>query len=200
VKDDVLMSELSTRDRIFNTATDLFKEKGYNEVTINDICEACEITKSTFYYHLKSKQEIILHYYDHIIQNLTPILVEMLGISSPWEQTLLLFDSLIDKIMELGYDINSQLMITNLQENHGIFDLRKDLADIAIRIIQKGQEAQQIRNPSNPELLYEAAAYMFTGYEFMWCTLKGNFDWKGKFFSSLENIFDVDPTIRTLSK
>ena len=193
------MSELSTKDKVFNIATELFKEKGYNEVTINDICEACEITKSTFYYHLKSKQDIILHYYDHIISNLTPVLIQMLDISSPWEQTVLLFDSLMQNIMELGYDINSQLMITNLQENRGIFDLREDLADIALRIIQKGQEAQQIRNPSSPGHLYEAAAYMFTGYEFMWCSLKGNFDWRGKFFSSLENMFDVEPSLRKYS-
>lgn len=161
------MSELTTKDRIFHTASKLFREKGYNEVTINDISEACGITKSTFYYHLKSKQEIILHYYDHIISNLTPVLTQMLDITSPWEQTVLLFDGLMQNNMDLGHDINSQLMITNLQENRGIFDLRDDLADIARRIIQKGQEAQQIRNPSSPKQLYEAAAYMFTGYEFM---------------------------------
>lgn len=194
------MNELSTKDRIFNIASELFKEKGYNEVTIIDICEACEITKSTFYYHLKSKQDIILHYYDHIISNLTPVLMQMLDISSPWEQTVLLFDSLMQNIMELGYDINSQLMITNLQENRGIFDLREDLADIAQRIIQKGQEAQQIRNPSSSRHLYEAAAYMFTGYEFMWCSLKGEFDWKGKFFNSLENMFDVEPSLKRYNK
>ena len=195
----LLMSELSTKDRIFNTATELFKVKGYNEVTINDICEACEITKSTFYYHLKSKQDIILHYYDHIISNLTPVLIQMLEITNPWEQTILLFDGLIQNIMDLGHDINSQLMITNLQENRGIFDLRKDLADIALRIIQKGQEAQQIRNPSSPEQLYEAAAYMFTGYEFMWCSLKGNFDWKGKFYAALENILNLESSLRKYS-
>ena len=194
------MSDLSTKDKIFIVASELFKEKGYNEVTINDICEACEITKSTFYYHLKSKQEIILHYYDYIISNLTPVLTQMLDISSPWEQTVLLFDGLIQNIMDLGHDINSQLMIINLQENSGIFDLREDLADIARRIIQKGQEAQQIRNTSSPRHLYEAAAYMFTGYEFMWCSLKGQFDWRDKFFNSLEIMFDVEPSLRRYNK
>ena len=76
------------KDKVFSTAVRLFIEKGYNNVTINDICDACEITKPTFYYHFKSKQDIILHYYDHVIENLTPVLIQMLDTSSHWEQIL----------------------------------------------------------------------------------------------------------------
>lgn len=190
---------MTTKDKIFNTAIKLFKEKGYNNVTVNDICDACEISKPTFYYHLKSKQDIILHYYDHVIENLTPVLIQMLDTSSHWEQIVLLFDSLIDNFMELGNDINSQLLITNLHENQGTFELRKDLEEIAITIIQKAQEKNQIRNKNNAEQLYQAAAYMFTGYEFMWCVHKGNFDWKKNFYRSLEVLFDVEPTLRKYS-
>jgi len=112
---------------------------------------------------------------------------------------VLLFDSLIDNFMELGNDINSQLLITNLHENQGTFELRKDLEEIAITIIQKAQEKNQIRNKNNAEQLYQAAAYMFTGYEFMWCVHKGNFDWKKNFYRSLEVLFDVEPTLRKYS-
>ena len=72
---------MATKDKVFSTAVGLFIEKGYNNVTINDICDACEITKPTFYYHFKSKQDIILHYYDHVIENLTPVLIQMLDTS-----------------------------------------------------------------------------------------------------------------------
>ena len=43
---------ISTKNKIFETAGKLFKEKGYENVTINNICEACGITKTTFYYHI----------------------------------------------------------------------------------------------------------------------------------------------------
>src|SRR5690554_6475730 len=137
---------MTTKDKIFRTATRLFKEKGFNNVTVNDICDACEITKPTFYYHLRSKQDIILHYYDHVIENLTPVLIQMLDTSSHWEQILLLFDNLVGNIMELGSDINSQLLIINLQENQRTFDLRRDLEELAIKIIEMAQEKNQIRN------------------------------------------------------
>jgi len=190
---------MNTKDRIFETAGRLFKEKGYDNVTINDICEACGITKSTFYYHIGSKQEIILQFYDHIIDNLTPLLIKMLDTINNWEQLMLLFEMLIQNISELGANVNKQLLIINLQKNQRTFDLRKNLEELAISIIRKGQKNKQIRNPGDPQQLYEAAAYMFTGYEYMWCVLDGNFDWKGQFYRSLENIFDVDPALRKYS-
>ena len=39
---------MTTKDKIFDTAIKLFKEKGYNNVTVNDICDACEISNLPF--------------------------------------------------------------------------------------------------------------------------------------------------------
>lgn len=187
---------VTTKDRIFETAGKLFKEKGYTNVTINDICEACGITKSTFYYHIASKNEIIIKYYDHIIENLTPLLIQMLETTGNWEKIFLLFDGLLKEISELGANVNSQLLIANLQEDHRTFILREELEKIAISIIGKGQQSLEIRNQGDPKQLYHAAAYMFTGYEYMWCVLNGEFDWRAQFFKSLEAMFDVDPALR----
>ena len=45
-------------------------------------------------------------------------------------------------------------------------------------IRDRGQATKQIRNQNDPEILYQASAYAFTGYELMWCIKKGQFDWK----------------------
>lgn len=190
---------MSTKDKIFETAGRLFKEKGYDNITINNICEACGITKTTFYYHIGSKQKIILRFYDHIIDNLAPLLIQMIDTTSNWEQLILLFDTLLQNISELGANVNSQLLIINLQKNQGTFDLRKNLEEIAISIIRRCQQSKEIHNLNDASQLYSAAAYMFTGYEYRWCVLNGEFDWKEQFYRSLENIFDVDPALRKYS-
>ncbi|HKM06571.1 MAG TPA: TetR/AcrR family transcriptional regulator, partial [Sphaerochaeta sp.] len=97
--------------QIVQAGEQLFKQKGYDAVTVNDICQACNITKPTFYYHIKSKQDILLHLYDPIVDNLTPILCQMLHTSSSWDQISLLFEHLIDNMITLGPDLNSQLLI-----------------------------------------------------------------------------------------
>lgn len=52
-----------TRYKILNTSIELFKTKGYNNVTINEICKACNIVKGTFYYNYKSKDQLLLNYF-----------------------------------------------------------------------------------------------------------------------------------------
>ena len=45
-----MKKENSTKEEILQNAIRLFKEKGYDEVTLRDICKASNISKNTFYY------------------------------------------------------------------------------------------------------------------------------------------------------
>jgi len=47
------------RERILETATSLFVERGYDGVAMREISEACGITKAALYYHFKSKEDIV---------------------------------------------------------------------------------------------------------------------------------------------
>lgn len=51
-----------TRNKIFDAAADLMKEHGEQYVTIANICEAADISKGTFFYHFKSKDELLRYY------------------------------------------------------------------------------------------------------------------------------------------
>ena len=53
-----------TRQKIINTASDLFYEKGYNLTGINEIIEKSDIAKATLYSHFKSKEDLLLAYLD----------------------------------------------------------------------------------------------------------------------------------------
>lgn len=190
------MSNKSTKDLIIETANKLFLEKGYKNVTVVDICEALNISKTTFYYHLKSKEEIILHFYDSVTHNISQYLLSILSMDNYWDQLMICFDSLIDEAYKYGPDFFSQMLISNLKEDYGSYDFREELTNIAVMIIKKGQEAGQIRNRNSAEELYKASAYAFFGHETTWCIKKGNFEWKASMRKSLENIFDVAPEFR----
>ena len=47
------------RDRIIQSALSLFSEKNFEDVTIKDICQKAEVANSTFYYHFKTKEELM---------------------------------------------------------------------------------------------------------------------------------------------
>lgn len=190
------MSSNSTKDFIIETANQLFLEKGYNNVTIIDLCNACNISKTTFYYHLKSKEDLILHFYDSLTHNISQFLLSILSMDNYWEQLMTCFESLITAAGKYGTDFFSQMMISNLKEDYGSFDLRDELTKIMVMIIKKGQEAGQIRNKNDALELYTASAYAYLGYEVTWCIKGTRFDWLKELRTALENIYDVAPELR----
>lgn len=59
-----------TKEKISQTAVQLFLDKGYTNVTIQDICNELHITKPTLYKYVNNKEELILDLYDSTIDHL----------------------------------------------------------------------------------------------------------------------------------
>lgn len=186
-----------TKEEIIDTAYTLFSKNGYDNVTINDICLACNITKPTFYAYIKSKEDILANFYDDITDAIVAKTASIILADNYWQQLIICFETLMEESIKLGYDLSSKMFIMNLKEDRGSFDFREHLTNIMVAIIKKGQEANQILNKSNPETLYRASAFTFTGYELMWCIKDGKFDWQRELTKALEDIYEVAPEFRS---
>ena len=55
-----------TRQHIFETALKLFREKGFDATTMQQIAQRANVVKSAAYYYFPSKESIIQAYYDEI--------------------------------------------------------------------------------------------------------------------------------------
>ena len=51
-------NKLNTKELLLHQAVKMFIERGYDKTSINDITNACNITKGAFYHHYKNKDEI----------------------------------------------------------------------------------------------------------------------------------------------
>lgn len=54
------MRKANARNRILETAADLFTERGYGSVGINEIIDKSETAKASFYHHFPSKENLCL--------------------------------------------------------------------------------------------------------------------------------------------
>ena len=52
-------SALETRQKIYETACSLIEEKGFANVSVEDITDACGVAKGTFYVYFKRKEDIV---------------------------------------------------------------------------------------------------------------------------------------------
>src|SRR5271157_1956106 len=63
------MSKMNdTRDRILQTALDLFIEQGYDKTSLREIAERVGVTKAALYYHFESKEKIFATLVEPIIE------------------------------------------------------------------------------------------------------------------------------------
>lgn len=53
------MSDRKTRDRIIEAADELFYRQGYEHTSFSDIADAVQISRGNFYYHFRTKDEIL---------------------------------------------------------------------------------------------------------------------------------------------
>lgn len=56
------MRKLGVRERIIETASDLFYNQGYNQTGINQIIDEADVAKASMYQHFRSKEDIAVAY------------------------------------------------------------------------------------------------------------------------------------------
>lgn len=63
-----LDSNLGSKSKLIDAAIELLSTKGFHSSGINEILELAKVTKSNFYYHFKSKEELCLEAFDVLAQ------------------------------------------------------------------------------------------------------------------------------------
>lgn len=56
----VPVQEISSKEKLINATIELMSLRGFESMGINSILEAADVSKSNFYYHFKSKEELCL--------------------------------------------------------------------------------------------------------------------------------------------
>lgn len=64
---------IETKHTIRTVAERLFQQKGYHNVTMNDISEAAGVVRSSLYYYYKNKEAIADHIFDDIMEKIIEI-------------------------------------------------------------------------------------------------------------------------------
>lgn len=96
----------SSRERLIEAATALFYEHGFHAVGLDQVLEEVGVTKTTFYNHFESKDELIVAVLAHKdaqdVEQWTKIMRERGG-SDPRRQIMALFDILAEWFEEPGF-------------------------------------------------------------------------------------------------
>jgi len=77
-----------TRDRILRSAAALFRQRGFNGASMQDLAEEVGITKSSLYHHFPSKQALLSEILANTVERVTPALEAIAESDLPASQRL----------------------------------------------------------------------------------------------------------------
>lgn len=93
------------KERIFLQALQLFREKGFEQVTVQEIASKCGIGKGTFFNYFAKKEDILLYLGESQIELLHQSIEKYRNIDHPKEQMNCVLDDLL-----LHFASHSELM------------------------------------------------------------------------------------------
>ncbi len=183
------------KEIIREKAIQMFKKNGYDNTNILDICHECGISKTTFYYHFKSKSEILSTLFDNSVLidkvNFSNAMFEESYVEKMWAMLCVY----IDYVVENGSDLLKQIYKSNMDENLGTFrhELYGKVNDILERLVKEAQNNGEIRNMSDHKRLVKGIFYFISGIGLIWSIENGSFDEKEEIKKQVFSMLDVLP-------
>lgn len=171
-----------TKQKLFDSAVRLFKEHGYNNVTVSEICKNAGVAKGTFYVHYVSKEDIIKESYycdmgDYVLNKYEELIKDKkLSVKEKIEKFLLC------EIMfttYAGYEMTCLAFVTNLSEciakNSHHFE-RREFSKVLKELINEAKDKGDLLSKDNCDEIFLYVESFIRGFMASWCFANGQFD------------------------
>ena len=137
----------NVKEKLIETAWKLFLEKGYEETTLNDIIEESGTSRSGFYHHFNSKEDLLFRMASFFDSNYSDWLTQI-NADMHAADKLLEFDTYTSRLLEdslyriflpqlYGYEVMTSGDRYILAENRPYYQL-------VLSLFQEGQKKKQI--------------------------------------------------------
>lgn len=171
---------MKTKKRIIDCACKLFRERGFHDVTVDDIIREANSSKGSFYTHFKSKEELLF--------NMAPIVDEVyldfMNNGAAYTNTIdkiLAFIQYVFKIMDekIGLEFISAIyasQIKDLKTERFLIASERAYYRVFEKLIEEGKEKKEIRQGTDAKHIIKVFTSVIRGVIFDWCLHKGEFN------------------------
>jgi AcrR family transcriptional regulator len=138
-----------TRERLFRSALDLFAKKGFTETTVEDITEAADVGKGTFFNYFPSKDHILLAFGEMQLGKLASAVAEARRSGEPMPQFLRSLGVRMTQEPVRNPGIIRTLLqayLSTTAVREAMLDLQKRVRALHTEIVLLGQERGEIRS------------------------------------------------------
>jgi AcrR family transcriptional regulator len=178
------------RERLFRAALTLFAKKGFAETTVEDITNAADVGKGTFFNYFPSKDHILLAFGEMQLSKLQSAVEEARRSSMPMPDFLRSLGERMTEEPTRNPDIIRALLLAYISSNtpvrEAMLDLQKRVLALHSEMIALGQERGEIRADLPPLEIAQVFRQSIFGTLLIW-SLYGD----GSLLSRMDSAFDV---------
>ena len=170
------MEKTSAKIVLFDRAMELFRKDGYDNVTIQQICKAANVTRNAFYYYFDSKEALLSSYFENIPNFTESLLADILALPNDWEKLWFLYEAHLKLIESEGLSICRAYLKINMDGNGDLLTKYYVSETVTIPLIRNCQNGGLILNNTEPSKLNYLAMRLIVGILLTWCCKNGEFD------------------------
>lgn len=181
---------VNAKQNIIDTAVSMIKQRGFDNVKIVDICKATDVTRTTFYYHFQSKEDIVEAYLLNRLLEQESLFSELFQMENDLKRYSAIVEKLVSLLMDDGVEFGKQIL-RHILENPTILETYLVKDEWCIPLLSNCQKSGLIRTDLTPEELDRLVVDLTLGISFHWCAVGGSFDLLEAIRSAVNNVINV---------
>ncbi len=171
------MKALETRQKIYDTAFRLMEEKGFDNITISEICRVSGVAKGSFYTYFKSKDDIVVELYKDVDQKYSDEVKNMPADTPAFEKVLAAAGFQASYAVKRGVKFTTQIYKSQLEAGTDFFISEdRPFFKIIKESLDEGIANGELSSHLNAS---ETARWVVTvsrGITYDWCLHHGEYD------------------------
>ena len=180
-----------TKDRIFQAAKTILRKKGYEGLSIKNICEEAGVSNGSFYHHFKTKDDLLSYY----IEEQPSVDADCLDLPANAEEAktaiIHVYLNYVKYCRELGLDFVSNYYTPKNQSLNPDIRTERPYPIVTVQnYLQRALEAGAIQLKYPLEAVTSDIRTIVIGVVFDWCLKIGKSDFEGNMRRLLTTYLD----------
>ena len=177
----------NTKEALFRSLLKLSKEKGFDKVTIRDICTDAEVSIGSFYHHFKSKDELAKETYFQTDKLINEDFIKVCESSNPKENLYNILRIYVEYVSrEVGSLVKAYYKLVLDMTDVSAFEPERLYYKSLKNIIQKCAEEGYIKKFDSYDEVTAYCSRFIRGLIFDWCVNEGKYNLEEKFESDFK--------------
>ena len=184
------------QDKIADAAVGLFRDRGYETVSVGDICAAAGVARSSFYRAFSCKNDILRRIFEHTDANSIVSVEELLAAENDFDRMWIIGDRYISLSRSLGPELSNTFMCMTARGEIDLLALGHSVDSWFIRLTRNCQKTGIIRSAEPAELIGPLMVDMVYHELYVWGTRKGNYPIRARCRRVTEALVNLAPEYR----